>query len=244
MNKLVITSELITNLKEVFEEKLVSVILYGSCAGDVCENKFSDINIIVVIDNLLAADLKMANSALKEFVKTKNPLPLFMDKDEWFNSCDVYPIEYSDIKERHTILYGEDIVKPLVLEKTNLRLQCEHETKNLLIKLRQNYLLQSNNIDAIEKLLKTVSKSFFALFRAILRLTQEQVSFDHVETINSLSENVAIDKEVFFKLLELRKNTKGTSWFAPKVIPKSECETTIQKLIDSTNEILKYIDKM
>lgn len=236
MSKFNITSNLINNLKEVFGEKLLSVILYGSCASSQCENKFSDINVIVVIENLLAADLKKANSALKDFMKTKNPLPLFMDKEEWFNSCDVYPIEYSDIKERYSILYGEDIVKPLVLEKTNLRLQCEHEVKNLLIKLRQNYLAQSTNLKEIENLLKKSSKSFFALFRATLRLIEENVPFSHEEVINSLAEKVKIDKEVFIKLLDLRTN--------PKAIQKNEYEVTIQKLIDSTNEILRYIDKL
>jgi len=236
MNKFKTTSNLIENLKDTFGEKLISVILYGSCAGSACENNFSDINLIVVIDNLLATDLKKATSALKDFMKTKNPLPLFMDKEEWFNSCDVYPIEYSDIKERYSILYGEDIVKPLVLEKTNLRLQCEHEIKNLLIKLRQNYLAQSTNLKAIEELLKKSSKSFFALFRAILRLTQDTVSFDHAEVIDSLSEKVKIDKDVFLKLLNLRSDSKAIS--------KNEYEITIQKLIDSTNEVLKYIDKI
>lgn len=236
MTTIKITSELILNLKEVFGEKLISVILYGSCASSQCENKFSDINLIVVIDNLLAADLKKANSALKDFMKTKNPLPLFMDKEEWFNSCDVYPIEYSDIKERYSILYGEDIVKPLVLEKNNLRLQCEHEVKNLLIKLRQNYLAQSTNLKEIETLLKKSSKSFFALFRATLRLTNENVSFSHEEVINSLAEKVKIDKDVFLRLLDLRTNSKA--------ILKNEYEITIQKLIDSTNGILRYIDKL
>jgi len=236
MTKLKITSNLIYELKEIFKEKLISVVLYGSCASDDCENEFSDINTIVVLDNLTAIDLKHANPALKEFMKTKNPLPLFMDKDEWFNSCDVYPIEYSDIKARYRILYGDDIVLPLVLEKTNLRLQCEHETKNLLIKLRQNYLAQSNDLKAIELLLKKSSKSFFALFRAILRLTCEIAPFDHKEAINLLSEKVKIDKDVFLKLLDLRTNQKA--------ILKNEYEITIQKLIDSTDEILKYIDKM
>lgn len=236
MNKLKVTASLIQNLKEIYNESLASVILYGSCAGNECENDFSDINLIVIINNLLAVDLKNASSALKDFMKTKHPLPLFMDRDEWFNSCDVYPIEYSDIKERYSILYGEDVVKPLVLEKTNLRLQCEHEVKNLLIKLRQNYLAQSNDLKAIEKLLKNSSKSFFALFRAILRLTNENISFDHKESINSLSEKVKIDKDAFLKLLDLRTNSKAIS--------KNEYEITIQKLIDSTNEILKYIDKM
>lgn len=230
------TGYLIENLKEVFKERLLSVILYGSCAGDACENKFSDINLIVIIDNLLAVDLKNANSAIADFMKTKNPLPLFMDKDEWFNSCDVYPIEYSDIKDRYKILYGEDLVTPLALEKKNLRLQCEHETKNLLIKLRQNYLANSNNLKEIEKLLKMSSKSFFAIFRAVLRLTEDKVSFNHEETINTLAQKVAIKKEVFLKILKFRTN--------PKAIAKNEYEITIQELIDSTDEILKYIDKI
>jgi len=235
-NKFKTIGNLTQNLKDTFGEKLTSIILYGSCAGSACENNFSDINLIVVVENLLAIDLKNAADALKDFRKTKNPLPLFMDKEEWFNSCDVYPIEYLDIKERYSILYGEDIVKPLVMEKTNLRLQCEHEVKNLLIKLRQNYLAQSTNLKAIEELLKKSSKSFFALFRAILRLTQDNVPFEHAEVIDSLAEKVKIDKEVFLKLLDLRTNSK--------TISKNDYEITIQKLIDSTNEVLKYIDKI
>ena len=235
-SKLNIANNLTEKLKQVFSERLVSIILYGSCATDGCENEFSDINIIVLIDNLLAVDLKNANPILNDFIKTKNPLPLFMDKEEWFDSCDVYPIEYSDIKDRYKILYGEDIVAPLVLEKKNLRLQCEHETKNLLIKLRQNYLAKSKDLKALEALLKTSSKNFFALFRAILRLTENDTFFDHKNAIDALAGKVKIDKEVFLKLLALRVDSKAIS--------KTEYEVTIQKLIDSTNEVLKYIDKL
>lgn len=239
-NKFKTIGNLIENLKDTFAEKLVSVILYGSCATSTCENNFSDINLIVVIDNLCATDLKKASAAIKDFSKTKNPLPLFMDKDEWFNSCDVYPIEYLDIKERYSILYGEDIVKPLVIEKTNLRLQCEHEVKNLLIKLRQNYLAKNGNLKAIEEILKKSSKNYFALFRAILRLTQDNMPLEHAQVIDTFSEKVKIDKEVFLKLLEFRESSNR---LGAKTISKNEYETTIQKLIDSTNEVLKYIDK-
>lgn len=239
MTKLKVTGTLIENLKEVYGEKLVSVILYGSCASNECENEFSDINTIVILNNLTALDLKNAHPALKDFLKTRNPLPLFMDKDEWFNSCDVYPIEYSDIKARYSILYGEDVVTPLALEKKNLRLQCEHETKNLLIKLRQNYLIKSKDQKEIEELIKHSSKSFFALFRAILRLTSDEVPFSHKEVIENLSEKVNIDKEVFLKILELRQCPKNC-----KAILNGQYENTIQKLINSTNEVLKYVDKI
>jgi len=65
------TGSLIQNLQDTFGEKLVSVILYGSCASSSCENNFSDINLIVVIDNLLAIDLKNAAAVLKDFRKPK-----------------------------------------------------------------------------------------------------------------------------------------------------------------------------
>lgn len=236
MSTVKVTTNLVSKLQEVFNERLVSVILYGSCASNECENEFSDINTIIIIDKLLASDLKAASPALKDFMKTKNPLPLFMDKDEWFNSCDVYPIEYSDIKSRYKILYGEDIVAPLILEKSNLRLQCEHETKNLLIKLRQNYLAKPNDIKAIENLIKVSSKSFLAIFRAVLRLTSDDIPSSHKEVIDMLNGRIQIDKTVFYKILEFRIDSKA--------IKKDEFESIIQKLIDSIDEILKYVDKV
>lgn len=243
MNKKI--NNLTTNLKELFDERLESVILYGSCVIGDCEGDFSDINAIVLINNLTAIDLKNSYSLIKEFSTNhlwgifpyqKHPAPLFMDKTEWLNSCDVYPIEYSDIKARYKIIYGNDFVANLNLEKKNLRHQCEYEMKNLLIKLRQNYLSKSNNKKEIEHLLKVSSKSFFAVFRAILRLTEENVPFGHKEVIDLLSQKVKIDKEIFIKIFELRTNSNA--------INKKEYEIAVQKMIDSADEILKYVDKL
>lgn len=235
MDKNKITNLLVENLKDTFNEKLSSVILYGSCATDNCDNKFSDINVIVLIENLNANDLKNSHKIINKWIKTKNPIPLFMDKEEWFNSTDVYPIEYSDIKERYRILYGEDIVATVTVDINNLRLQCELEVKNLLIKLRQTYLASSSNNRAIEALIKNSSKSFLAIFRAILRLTNKTVPHNHNEVVDMLSETVKIDKQTFKKILEYRTD--------PKALKKDEFQDTIQELIDSTDKILKYVDK-
>lgn len=236
---------LINDLKKTFNERLISVILYGSCVSGDCEDDFADINTIVVIENLKALDLKNSCSAVKSFFTNwmwgifpyqKHPAPIFMDKDEWFNSCDIYPIEYSDIKARYKILYGEDIVELLKLDKKDLRLQCEYEIKNLLIKLRQNYLIKSCDKRDIENLFKISSKSFFAVFRAILRITEENVPFENSKVVDLLSQKVKIDKDIFLKIIDLRKN--------PKAIDKKEYEAVVQKMIDSANEVFKYVDKL
>ena len=234
MNKL--TNELIEKLKQIFAERLISVILYGSCAVDDCDNTFSDINVMVVIDKLTARDLKESASAIKNWQKTKHPLPIFMDKEEWFNSCDIYPIEYSDIKDRHRILYGEDIVNPLIIDYSHLRLQCEHEIKNLLIRLRQTYLGKNNDKKAVENLIKTSSKTFVALFRAVLKLKNSSVPAKHPDVITKISEIAEIEKDLFHKILSFRTNQKA--------LQKGEFDATIQKLIDTTDYLLKYVDKL
>jgi len=237
-------SKLTENLNETFKERLSSVFLYGSCAVEDC-SKDSDINMMVIIENLTAGDLKKSHDFVKTFTKKSKSLPIFMDKDEWFNSADVYPIEYSDIKERYKILCGENLIDGLNVEKKDLRLQCETEVKNLLVRLRQNYLAKSSNsfLDkiAIQKLIHSSSKTFMVIFRTVLKLSDEAVPKNHSDVVRFFWEKFKVqgidfDGELFLKILEYRKNQKA--------IKTSEFEEVIQKLIESTNCVLKYVDKL
>lgn len=231
------------NLKEIFKTRLSSVFLYGSCAVEDCSKSFSDINLMVIIENLCAADLKKAHKCVEKFVKSAKYLPIFMDKEEWFNSCDVYAIECSDIRERNKIIYGENLIDNLNIDKKNLRLQCETELKNLLIRLRQTYLAKSNDKKVLKNLIYMSSKTFMVIFRTILRLLNEPVPIQHADVVMKFSDKVKecncgidFDCEMFLKILEFRSK--------PKHIKNEEFELIIQKLIDTTNSVLKYVDKL
>lgn len=229
-------SSLIIDLENVFTDRLESIILYGSAAFGEFQQNISDLNLMVVIDKLTASDLKSAFAATKKWEKTKNPLPVFMDKEEMLNSCDVYPIEFSDIKERHKILYGEDFLDSLIIEKRYLRLQCESEIRNLLIKLRQNYLKNSHDKNLIDNLIKKSTTSIIAVFRAILRILDEKVPQCHKEVVELLAEKINFDKNVFEDILLLREQKKNIS--------QNDSVIIIQKLINSLKEVLKCVDKM
>jgi len=237
-------SKLTENLKETFRERLSSFFLYGSCASE-DYTKNSDINMMVIIKDLTACDLKKSHKFVKNFTNKSKSLPIFMDKEEWFNSADVYPIEYSDIKDRYKILFGENLIDGLNIEKKDLRLQCETEVKNLLVRLRQNYLAKSSNSwadkIAIQKLIQSSSKTFMVVFRTVLRLSDEAVPKNNSDVVRFFWEKFKVqgidfDGELFLKILEYRKNQKA--------IKASELEAVIQKLIDSTNCVLKYVDKL
>ena len=234
-------NEFIKNLKAIFGERLSSVFLYGSCALEHCTEKFSDINLMVIIKDLRAIDLKNAHKFSKKYTKSAKYLPIFMDKTEWLNSCDVYAIEYSDIKDRHKIIHGENLIDNLNIEKKYLRLQCEQETKNLLIRLRQTYLAKSIDAKTIKSLIKTTSKTFVVIFRTILTLSDVAVPTSHFDVIKSFSEKIVscgieFEQELFEKILKFRANEK--------IIQNSELENVIQKMIDTTDSVLKYVDKL
>jgi len=228
------------NLKEIFRDRLSSVFLYGSRAVEEGAAS-SDVNLMVIIKDLAAKDLKSAHKVVKKISKKTKSLPIFMDKDEWFNSCDVYAIEYSDIKERNKILFGEDLISGLNVEKNNLRLQCEREVKNLLIKLRQTYLAKATDKRALENLIKMSSKTFMVIFRTILSLTNEAVPKNHNDVIKLFGEKIKnheieFDCEMFLKIIEFREKSKS--------LKGEKTEIVVQKLIDTTNSVLKYVDKI
>lgn len=228
----------IDNLKDIFKERLSSIFLYGSSATEEFQ-KASDLNMIVIIDNLQAEDLKKANKYVSQLSKKTKSFPLFMDKNEWFNSSDVYAIEYSDIKERHKIIYGEDLITSISYEKSHLRFQCEQQTKNLLIKLRQTYLANTNEKRILQELIKSSSKTIMVILRTILRLKNLEVPKLHKDVVLSISEKVTdlnFDKELFLKILEFRTNNNAISG--------KDFEGVTQKLINTTNSVLKYVDRL
>lgn len=231
----------IEDLKKLFNERLSSVFLYGSCAVGECENSFSDINLMVIVKDLCASDLKSANPIINKVVKETKSLPIFMDKDEWFNSSDVYAIECSDIQDRHKILFGENLITVLNIERNDIRLQCEREVKNLLIRLRQAYLSKTKDKNALKNVIKFSSKSFVIVFRTILKLCGETVPKIHKDVIKCFSEKIKshgidFDCDMFLRIFEFRENSR--------VIKDGEIETVISNLIDTTNSVLKYVDKL
>ena len=236
-----ILNQFINSLKVTFEpEKIKSVILYGSCAVEDCAQKFPNINLIVVMENLAAQDLKLAGKFAKKFEKHGRMLPLFMDYEEWKHSADVYAIEYTDIKDRYKVLYGQNIVDDLRVDNSDLRFQCEQETKNLLIMLRQTYLVKYDNKRVLKNLILASVKKFLVIFRSILRLYNVPVPKTHSEVVKLFAEKIRncgfdFDADMFLKILEFKENKK--------VIKDCELEDYIQKLINTTNYVLKYVDK-
>lgn len=127
-------NNLVISLQDIFSNRLLSVFIFGSKANSSEHPLNSNVDLFVVVDNLKTDDLTNLLPSVQRWIAKGNPYPQIMSKDEFFGMCDIYAIEFSDIKWNYQIIYGNDFVETLNVNYFDLRLQCERELKNPYLK--------------------------------------------------------------------------------------------------------------
>lgn len=224
----------IEKLKENFGDNLVSVIAFGSQAN--VENPKNNLNLMVVTNELSAENLYSISKPVQKWVKSKNPVPVVMNRDEWYSSFDVYAIEYGDIKSNYRIIYGADLVKDIVINKSDLRLQCESELKDLLLKYKVNFLMNINSDKEMKRFLDVVIKTILVIMRSILRLHNSDVPYRAVDIIEFASNYIGFNKEVMIKLAKVKYENDSIS--------KKELEYVEAILLEDIQNMLRQVDAM
>lgn len=191
-------------LADAYGDSLRAVVLYGSAArGDYREGS-SDLNLLVVLDELDAAALHRGSPLAREWVAARNPPPLMFSESEWRSSADVFPIEYTDIRDAHVVLLGEDPFAGLRIDWEHLRLQCEHELKGKKIQLREGYMISADVPEDLGKLLIHSFPTFLTLFRTALRLAGDPVPREPGAVLDALAARVGFDPEPLRAILQAR----------------------------------------
>lgn len=233
----------IEQLKNIFGSRLKSVFVYGAKAGEKADNLLQDVDLMVLVTDLHGEDIKKCSKPAREwmgksfiFCSKRNSLPVFMGEKEWYNSSDVYAMEYSDIKENHKILYGEDLICNINVNRDDLRLQCEAETKNLLMQFRAHYLMNAHSHIMLQKSLVPLTKTLNAIFKAILRIKNIEVSKSPYENLNKIHSLFAINKSFYEKLL-CHKEKHCTLNKKEAIDTADTAVAELQKLLDYVNNL-------
>jgi len=203
-----ITPEILTEeLKTVCGGNLVSVVLYGSAvAGD--SVKTSDYNVLVVLKSITTPDLLALTGFCARWSREGNPAPLLFAKENMLRSADVFPVEFSDIKQTHRMLYGEDHFEKMEIDPALLRLELEHELKSKVLLLQQNFLVTKGSGREVERLMAASISAFLTLFKAALRLYGEVPPTKKMDILPLLAKHIKFDEEIFRIVWELKEGGK------------------------------------
>ncbi len=201
-------SDLVERLQKAHQDRLVSVILYGSAAAGDHHEKFSDLNILCVLDRVTPAELAASESVMKWWRDRGNPSPLLMSEEEVRTSTDCFPIEFHDMQERRRVLAGRDVVAQLTIDRSFYRAQVEHELRAKLLRLRQKGAGLLSDHNGLLRLLAESVSTFLILARHALLLHGVSVEWMKRDVARKL-ESIGVDGTPFLSLLDLREQTIG-----------------------------------
>ena len=122
-------NELVQKLQKAHGDRLVSVVLYGSAAAPGAQDRRSDINVLCVLKEVTPDELHAAEPIFRWWREMKNPSPLLLSAEEFRASTDCFPMEFHDIKERHCVLYGDNLITGLEINDRYYRAMVEHELR-------------------------------------------------------------------------------------------------------------------
>ena len=233
-----ILSELVEKLQKAHQERLVSVVLYGSAVNAESRDRFSDFNVLCVLKQIAPAELANSEPVFRWWREMKNPAPLLLSEDEFHTSSDCFPIEFHDIKERHRILFGPDLINSIEVDYTFYRAQVEHDLRAKLLRLRQKAGGVLSQKDLLLKLMADSVSTFCVLFRHALLLCGSEAQFEKRDVIAAAAEKFGIDPGPFNTLLDVRDEKAKTSSLQPGPLFR-EYLKQIQVVVDAVDRMEK-----
>jgi len=198
-------NQLVERLRKAYSERLVSVVLYGSAAAGDHSAKFSDYNILCVLTAITPRELSQSEDIFRWWREQGSPSPLLLTEHEVATSTDCFAIEFLDIKQKHQLLHGKDVVSGLAVDRSFYRAQVEHDLRAKLLRLRQKASGILSDADLLRRLLVDSISTFAVLFRHALALHGQEAPHRKREVIQAACRQFGFESAPFERLLDLRE---------------------------------------
>ncbi len=231
-----IFQEIVADYKNIFGSDLISIILYGSGARGEYVPKKSDINFLIILTDSGIDGLSKAFNTISKWHKKKVGTPLFLTKSYIFYSLDVFPVEFLNLKSFYVVIYGEDVLKDLVIDKQLLRLQCEREIKGKLLQLRHHFLETGGSKSAIEKLIFRSVSTFHAIFQVVLFLHGEPAVRGSQELLSLMGHRTGLDSTLFLEMLKIKEGRIK--------LAAGDAVHIMERYIEQIKNLAQYLDAL
>jgi predicted nucleotidyltransferase len=219
---------------QAFGERLYSMMLFGSAAGGGYIEGKSDINIMIILQTVRVQDLEVIMETWEGYARKGFAVPLVFETGHVVTSLDTFPIEFSDMKHRHIVLHGADPLADAVIDRTNLRYQCERELKSILVNLRRGFLRTRGKRENIEALLEDSLSSVLAACRGMIWMAEKEPRDFIVDLLNDLRDIYNTDTSAIDRVWRLRKGHSGAT---------AMLEALFEDYIVNIAELAKLVDR-
>jgi hypothetical protein len=195
-------------LENVLGDGLVSLVLYGGLAkNDPYDPRTSDVNVMVVLKEVTVEILDVLAPLVQKGRRAFRLSPMVLTENDLRTSTDVFPIKFLDMQKHHRVLWGQDVLAELPVAREHLRLRCEQEIKNLMLRLRQFYLQRAHLPEAIEGTLNRALASLWASLAVLVELKSGEAPAGHGDVLEA-AEKLGLDTQALQSALALRRGER------------------------------------
>lgn len=199
-----IVSEFVEKIRAAAGANLVSVILYGSGADGEFHPEYSDLNLLCVVRDASFGSLNKIAEVVEWWRGKKHHPPLVLTLSELNASADTFSIEFVDMKQRHRVVFGEDVLNSLNVPMHVHRCQLEYELREKLFLLRQHLLVAGSDEKQLWEVMLNSVSSFTTLFRHVLLEMGEQGRKHSREAVSELAHRMNFDPSPFVQIMDVR----------------------------------------
>lgn len=216
-------------------DNLAALLVRGSAARGDHDGKRSDVNLVLILKDTSATSLRPLGEAVAKWVKSGQPPPVIFSERGWRDSTDVFPIELEDMREAHLLLRGDDPFDGITTKPEHIRHELEREARGKLLQLRAEYVAVASNGKWLGGLLLSSAKTFFVLFRALVRRKGEEVQQQH-DLVATTADTVGFDADVFDWILARLAGEKRPDLAAHDALGA--------RYLEAIEQFVDYVDKM
>ncbi len=231
-----IFEEITGEYQSIFGAHLISIILFGSGAGEDYIRGKSDINFLITLTDQGIDRLDRTLETVARWRKRNVAIPIFMTRAYIEGSQDTFPIELLNMRRHYVVVSGEDILAELAFDKCLVRLQLERELRGKLLHLRSGYLATGGNVRKIRALISLSLTAFISLFCALLYLKNIEIPHGKREIITAAGKAFGIDAVIFLKCEEIRRKVDR--------LPHDEVRAVFQTYMKEVSRLCDQIDRM
>ena len=232
--------ELVDKLTHAYQDRLVSVVLYGSGAAGNHDAKFSDLNVLCVLKQITPRELGEGEPIMRWWREHKHPSPLLMSEEEAHNSADCFPIEFRDMQDHRKVLHGVDVIADVKVDTKHYRTQVEHELRAKLFRLRQQGAQVLSDPAALLKLCVDSVATFCILGRHALLAGGIEITGGRREAVQRLGQKLEASSNPMDMLLDLREG-KTT---ADHVLEENDSVSLFAQYLEFIRRMVEYVDRM
>ncbi len=191
-------------LQKALGRQLVSVVAYGGLAKGEYIPDTSDVNVMVVLTDITVETLDKAAPIIQGGERDFRLAALLLSQNDLNGSVDVFPIKFLDMQRHHRLLWGKDILAGLSIARGYLRLRCEQEIKNLMLRLRQFYVQRAHRPELIEKTLTKALSSLLTSLNVLVELKTGQTATTKPAIIDA-AEKIGLDCRTLREVFALKR---------------------------------------